>query len=148
MAALAVMGVYLAQVGTVSATQAQRDREAELLRVGLAYQNAIRAYYQDAATASERYPLALADLIKDPRVPQTRRYLRKLYADPITQSEDWGLVKDQQQRIVGVYSKAVGVPLRQAEFADEYAGFARQPSYRGWIFKYQPDVGMGGGGRR
>lgn len=147
MAALAVIGVYLAQVGTVASQTAQREREAELLRIGLAYQNAIRAYYQDGTNPQDRYPASLADLLKDPRVPQTRRYLRKLYVDPLTQSEQWGLLKNPQQRIVGVYSLAPGVPIRQAEFADEYPGFALQPSYRGWIFKYQPDVGMSGGRR-
>ena len=147
MVVLAIMGVYLAQVGTVASTQAQREREAELLRVGMAYQNAIRAYYQDGTTPQERYPATLADLLKDPRVPQSRRYLRKLYVDPLTQSDQWGLVRNQQQRIVGVYSLAPGVPMRQGEFSDEFPGFAGQPAYRGWVFRYQPDVGLGGGRR-
>lgn len=145
MVAVAVMGVYLARVAEVTSTQAQREREAQLLQVGLAYQAAIRAYYEDARTPSERYPAALSDLVLDPRSPNPRRYLRKLYADPLTQSSEWGLVRNAQQAIVGVYSLAPGVPLRQANFPDELPGFAQQGSYRGWIFKYQPDVGLSGG---
>ena len=145
MVTVAVVGVYLARVAEVASTQTQREREAELLQVGLAYQAAIRAYYQDARTPSERYPTALSDLVLDPRSPNPRRYLRKLYADPLTQSNEWGLVRNAQQAIVGVYSLAPGVPMRQANFPDEFPGFAQQSSYRGWIFKYQPDAGLSSG---
>jgi type II secretory pathway pseudopilin PulG len=148
MAALVIMGIYLSRFAEVSAHEAQRAREDELLRVGLAYQSAIRAFYQDGNSAQDRYPVALSDLLMDPRVPQPRRYLRKLYADPLTQSTDWGLILNAQRRIVGVYSIARGVPIRQAEFPDEFPGFSRQDSYRGWAFQYQPDVGLSGGRTR
>lgn len=145
MATLVLMGIYLARYAEDTAHETQRARENELLRVGLAYQNAIRAYYQDASNADERYPLQLQDLVQDPRVPQLRRYLRKLYPDPITQSNDWGLLYNAQRRIVGVYCTSTAKPIHQAEFSDDFPGFAQQPSFRGWVFKYQPDIGLSGG---
>jgi len=86
--AVAVLGITLASVGVVWSTQARREREAELLWIGDQYRNAIAQYRNYGG----QLPQALADLVQDPRVPLPRRFLRRLYADPMTGQVDWQLI--------------------------------------------------------
>lgn len=93
--------------------QAKREREAQLLFVGQQYSNAIRLYYENPLVAVKRYPESLDQLLVDDRSPEPKHHLRQLYQDPITGSPDWGLVKNAEGEIMGVYSLSKGKPLRQ-----------------------------------
>jgi hypothetical protein len=79
-------------------------------------------------------PARLEDLASDPRFPQARRHIRKLYPDPLSPTSEWGLIK-QGNALIGVYSQAVGVPFRTAGFADANVGFENATSYADWRFK-------------
>jgi len=68
-------------------TMVRRDKEAELLfRLG-EYRRAIARYRQDHG----RYPARLEDLLEDKTQLQVRRYLRRIYRDPMTSKADWKL---------------------------------------------------------
>ena len=129
------MGIGLALVGQMWHTAAQRDREAELLQVGNEYRKAIERYY---LTGPRQYPRALSDLIKDPRQPGTVRHLRKLYLDPITGKDDWGLVRSNDGGIAGVYSLSEEMPLKSGGFAVRDAAFEGKTKYSDWQFVYAP----------
>src|SRR6185295_8196858 len=73
-------------------TTLRRDREADLLHIGTQYQRAIMLYYEGSPTGRPRYPRELTDLVRDERYPTTRRYLRKIYPDPVSGTE-WGIMK-------------------------------------------------------
>ena len=130
---LAVTGLALASVGVVWHTAAQREKERELLFVGDQFRSAITQYLASSPGAG-RYPARLEDLLLDARYPNVRRYLRRLYRDPMTGGAQWGLVKAPDGGIAGVYSLAVGHPIKSDGFAPEQAEFAGAASYAQWKF--------------
>lgn len=71
---VAMLGATLALTGMAWQTVAQREKEADLLFVGGEFRRAIKQYY----AFSGQYPRQISDLLKDPRFPGIRRYLRKL----------------------------------------------------------------------
>ncbi len=87
----------------VSANLRQQARLVEV------YNRALQAYRAASPGSRKQYPAELKDLLLDTRQIQTRRYLRKLYPDPLQPQLDptqsWGLVRDEQGRIARVYSQ-------------------------------------------
>lgn len=136
-----VVGIGLLQAASVWQKVRQREREVELLFVGDQIRQAIESYYK--ASPGGMYPKSLADLVEDTRSAKTRHHLRKSYRDPLG-GATWGVVKTPDERIMGVYSQAPGMPLRQAEFAPPYESFAGKQSYRDWVFLYRPQRSGGG----
>jgi type II secretory pathway pseudopilin PulG len=139
--AVALAGVALAAAGTLWSTTAKRDREVELLFVGDQFRRAIDAYYEGTPGA-KRFPQRLEDLVEDKRLPVTRRYLRRIYADPMTGAPDWDLVRLPDGAIVGVRSRSEGKPLKTANFAPHEASFANAATYRDWVFSPAPLRGV------
>jgi type II secretory pathway pseudopilin PulG len=133
--AVAFMGLGLAVAGQVWRTSLMRDREVELLYAGNQYRRAIERYY---VSGLNQYPRALEDLLKDPRKPGTERYLRKLYADPMTGKREWGVVKAPDGGIMGVYSLSEDKPIKIANFAFANRDFAGAGKYADWKFVYSP----------
>jgi type II secretory pathway pseudopilin PulG len=131
--ALAVMAVGLAAVGELASTAAKREREAELLFAGDQIARAIGAYAA-SSLGPQQYPQSLEDLLADKRYPNVRRYLRRVYADPMTGRPDWGLVRGPGGGIVGVHSVSKSPPLKTASFPAEYQAFAGAASYGEWVF--------------
>jgi hypothetical protein len=135
---LALVASASLQAGTALA---RRNAEQELLAIGNEFQQALRSYAGaplESPTAPElmglRGPRTLEELLRDPRAPGIRRHLRRIYADPLTGRPDWGLVRDRDGLIVGVYSLAPGRPIRQAGFDATWAHFENSESYQDWIF--------------
>jgi type II secretory pathway pseudopilin PulG len=81
--AMTVMSVLIAAVLPLLSTEVQRDKEEELIFRGLQYAEGIRNFRRRFG----RYPNSLKEMY-DVR-PRT---LRKLWKDPITDSDDWGLI--------------------------------------------------------
>lgn len=133
---VAIMAGGLALVGEVWSTSNAREREAELLHAGNEYRKAIERYYLSGP--QRQYPKSLADLLKDPRQPGTVRYLRKLYPDPITGKEEWGLVKSADGGFAGVHSLSEAAPLKSAGFAVRDATFEGKSKYSEWQFVFAP----------
>jgi len=89
--AVVLLGIGLALVGEVWNTAVKRDRERELLFVGDQFRQAIGRYYE-SSPGVKQYPRKLEDLLEDKRFPVMKRYLRRIYLDPMTGKADWGLV--------------------------------------------------------
>ena len=137
---VALMGIGLALAGTVWHTMALREREAELLHVGNEYRKAIERYY---LSGPRQYPRELPALLKDPRQPGTVRYLRKLYPDPVSGKDEWGLVKAPDGGIAGVYSTSEAKPLKSGGFAVRDKEFEGEEKYSDWQFIYSPAIAPG-----
>ena len=135
---IAIMGVALAATGMLYRTQAQREKEKELLFVGDQFRRAIKLYYEKSPGGDKRYPKSLGDLLRDQRYPGVQRYLRKIYVDPMTGSTDWGLVAAPAGGIAGVHSLSEQTPMKTAEFSEADAGFTGTTSYADWKFSYLP----------
>jgi type II secretory pathway pseudopilin PulG len=105
---LAVMSILMAAVLPMASTQAQRDKEAELIFRGLQYSEGIRNFRKRYG----RYPTTLKEMY------ETRpRTLRKLWKDPMTNSMDWGLI-----------TAVAGAPVIGAKPGGAPAGGPMQPT--------------------
>lgn len=109
-------------------TTLQREKEADLQHIGIQYQRAILLYYEGSPVGRPRYPRELKDLLHDERYPTARRYLRKLYPDPITGGE-WAIMKAPDGGIMGIHSTSSAVPLKVRGAA---------ATYQDWKFAYVP----------
>ncbi len=128
-----MMGIALTVVSQVWQTMQKRDKEDELLFVGDQMRRAL-ALYALNATGGQRYPHSLEELLKDPRYPVPRRYLRKIYLDPITGLAEWGLVKGPGDVITGVYSLSEEEPLKKTDFKLADQAFEGKTKYSEWVF--------------
>ena len=59
------------------------------------------------------------DLVEDRRCGLVRHHLRRLYPDPITRSQEWGVVADGGM-IRGVYGLSSLPPVRHVEGVKHY----------------------------
>ena len=136
--ALAVFGIGLGAVGEIWSTHKRRDCEAELLHVGREFRAALYSYYTSSKVGTPAFPTRLEELLEDRRGPVLRRHLRKIYADPLTASQDWGLLRTSDGRIRGVYSRSGGKPLKAANFSSWESAFEKAETYADWRFEYVP----------
>jgi type II secretory pathway pseudopilin PulG len=83
MVGLTVMSILIAAVLPLASTQAQRDKEDELIFRGFQYAEGIRTFRRRYG----RYPNTLKEMYE-----LRPRTLRKLWKDPITNSDKWGIV--------------------------------------------------------
>jgi len=130
------MGIALALTGEVWHTVSQREKEKQLLFIGDEFRAAIGSYYEASPGPAKTYPQRLEDLVEDPRFPSIRRYLRKIYVDPMTGKAQWDLLKIPGSGIVGVRSFSADRPLKVANFDLPDDGFARKQHYSEWVFSY------------
>jgi type II secretory pathway pseudopilin PulG len=111
--AILIIGVATTGVAQLWTTQIKREKEQELLfRLG-EIRRAIVRYRAD----HNKLPKELKDLLDDRTQLQTRRYLRRLYTDPMTGKADWSLklVVDRAGVVSGiedVHSTSAAKPLK------------------------------------
>lgn len=138
---LAIIGVAGAATLQLGSVLQRRNAEAELLEIGAAYQQALDQYARATPLGQATAPKSLQDLLKDPRYPGTRRYLRQIYVDPLTGGADWGLIRTpENQGIVGVFSQSPDKPLKLANFPAEFTDFENKTSYQEWRFVLKPQT--------
>ncbi len=58
----------------------------------------------------------------------------------MTRGTDWGLLRNPQGRIVGVYSQSDGAPVKTAGFPAIYASFESAATYNDWKFTAVPQT--------
>jgi type II secretory pathway pseudopilin PulG len=83
MVGITVMMVAIAAVLPLASTEAQRDKEEELIFRGRQYAEGIRTFRRRYG----RYPNSLKEMLEI-----RPRTIRKLWKDPIRNSDDWGLI--------------------------------------------------------
>jgi type II secretory pathway pseudopilin PulG len=132
---VALMAAGYATLGEMWHTASLREKEAELLYVGNQYRKAIERYY---LSGPRRYPRTLEELVKDPRAPATVRHIRQLYADPITGSSEWGIVKGPDGGIMGVHSRSEAPPLKTTNFGVRDRELDAATTYMDWKFVFNP----------
>ena len=131
---IVILGLTLSTVGVVWSTQIRRDKEAELLFVGDQIRDAIGRYHASGG----QYPQALTDMLEDNRTPAVRRYLRRIYLDPMTVSADWQLIPAPEGGIMGIVSRSIDKPIKVAGFSAVDASFEKAECYCAWQFIYSP----------
>lgn len=142
---IAVAIIAGASVNTLSqgSTAGRSDAEQELLVVGQAFEAALYSYagqrnavrtIQSQNAIGLQGPATLEDLLLDPRTTQPLRHLRKLFADPLTGSRDWGVVRNSAGRIVGIHSLSGDAPIKVNGFPPSMAHFEKASTYQDWVF--------------
>ena len=134
MITVAMTGAGLAAYGEFASHAAKREKEAELLFRGEQYREAIASYYKK----EQRYPKALEELLEDKRYPMPVRHLRRLYRDPITGQDEWGVVEAPGGGVMGVYSKSEDAPVKSGNFSEKNQEFADAQRYADWKFIHSP----------
>lgn len=137
---VAMMGMGLALTGELWHTAQKREKEQELLFIGNQFRRAIAMYSANGGGNLQR----LEDLLRDPRLPGVRRYLRRIYRDPMTGGTEWGLIKSGGNVITGVYSLSDDEPLKQAGFGPGESDFEGKKKYSEWVFAPKPAPGTPG----
>ena len=142
LAIVTIMGIGLLEVNEIWATTRKREKEQELLFIGHQFRQAIEQYYKNSpkGTQVQKYPGGLEDMLIDPRYPEARRYLRRIYTDPMTGKDEWGLQKYPDGGIYGVYSLSTDEPAKHDNFDLVDAGFKGAKQYSSWIFAYSPQL--------
>lgn len=128
LALVAALGTGLAAIGELWSHSRQREKEAELLWIGNQFKQAIGLYYHRTPGAVKQFPEKLEDLLEDRRFPNPQRYLRRIYADPITGRPDWSFVM-VGGRIQGLHSSSATKPRRE---------MPNVATYSEWRFVYDP----------
>ena len=135
---VAVVGISMAKVLDGWHDSTQRSNEKQLLFAGRQMRQAIIRFYEHSPARGPKFPMSLAELLRDPRQPGTVRYLREIYRDPVTGTADWGLVKGASGEVVGVYSQSRQLPLKQGNFPLAERAFEGARSYADWVFVFSP----------
>ena len=135
-------GASSLSVSTTS-SMARQAVEAELLRIGEEFSSALQGYKENSSNgqfvSAFHGPTELEELTRDTRSGRLVRHLRKIYADPLTGRVDWGIVRDENGFILGIYSLADGKPIKQEGFVPTQAAFRGAESYREWVFGERAD---------
>jgi len=136
LALIVIMGVGLLAVNEIWSTARMREKEQELLFIGHQFRQAIQQYSASNPKGAQvqTYPMSLDDMLVDPRYSNIHRYLRKIYIDPMTGNDEWGLRKYPNGGIYGVYSLSDGVPIKRDNFDLVDANFKGAAQYYSWIF--------------
>jgi len=132
---VAIIGLVAACSVRLGALLQRRAAEQELLDMGAQFADALQSYADATPAGQNTQPNTLEDLVRDPRFPQPRRHLRRVFVDPLTGRAEWGLLQlDTVPGIVGVYSLAPGHTIKRAHFPAEFEDFNGKLSYRDWEF--------------
>lgn len=129
-----ILGLMLTAVSKVCSVTEQRERETQLLFVGDEIRMGIAGYY----ASGHHYPQSLQDLLGDPSSSIPRRYLRRLYRDPMTGYADWTLVAAPGGGIMGVASSSKLTPIKRTGFTQIDVSFTNTDCYCYWQFVYEP----------
>lgn len=132
---LAILGL-VAAAGLKYGTLLQRAAaEEELLEIGAQFSEALRSYAAATPQGQPQQPPSLKELLKDPRYPNPRRHLRKIFVDPVTGKAEWGLVYlGDKVGVIGVYSLSTARPLKIANFDIRFQNMENRERHSDWKF--------------
>ena len=134
LALIALVSIGLAAAGPSWSERLRREREQELLHIGSLYAQAIAEYRDESPGSLKSFPETLDALLADPRFIGLHRHLRRLYPDPLAPGRPWGLVRDKDGRILGVYSQSEDAPIAQGPQVRGPVILAPALRYADWKF--------------
>jgi len=132
---VAIIGLVGAATLKVDSLLRRAAAENELLEIGAAFSEALRSYAAATPPGQPSAPPTLQDLLKDPRFPGTRRHLRKIFVDPVTGRNEWGvLYQGDKIGVLAVYSLSQARPLKVANFDARFPNFENKEHLSEWKF--------------
>lgn len=116
-----------------------REQEAELLAIGLEFRAALKSYAEATPAGQPDAPKELGELLRDPRHAGKKRHLRRIYPDPLTGREEWGVDRSPADgRIIGIHSLSASPAFRRTGFPAGMEGFAQAERHDEWVFALVP----------
>lgn len=132
---LAIIGLVGAATLKTESLVRRAQAEEELLEVGAEFIRALRSYAAATPRGQPTQPPSLKELLRDPRFPEPRRHLRKIYVDPVTGKAEWGILYlADKTGVIGVYSLSESAPLKVANFDYRFQNFENREHLSEWVF--------------
>jgi type II secretory pathway pseudopilin PulG len=132
-----IIGLVAVSSLQVGAIVQRRQAEEELLAIGREYYDALNRYSEATPAGQSPYPGRLEDLLVDPRFPNIRHHLRRLYIDPITGNNEWGVVFGRTasgQGIIGIHSLSDAPTIKRDNFNAPFEYLKDKKIYSEWVF--------------
>ncbi len=140
---IGLLGAAGLKMGSLFQRAAQ---EEELLEIGAQFSEALRSYAAATPPGKPQQPPTLQDLLRDPRFPNVRRHLRKVFVDPVTGKQEWGVTYlGDKVGVVAVYSLSDRRPLKIANFDIRFSGMENKERISDWKFVMAGGEGSVGG---
>ena len=86
------------------------NQERRLVNAGHEIVAALETYRTASPGSAKELPRDLSELLHDPRMLADKGYLSTLPVDPVTQKQEWGVIKNPAEQIIGVHSLAPATP--------------------------------------
>ena len=132
---VAIIGLVASAALKLGATVQRSRAEQQLLVIGAAFSDALQSY-ADATPAGElAQPPSLKELLRDPRFPTPRRHLRKIFVDPMTGKDEWGIVYlGTKTGVMAVYSLSDAKPVKIGNFPARFQSLVGKRKISEWRF--------------
>lgn len=130
-----IVGLVGAATLKVESLIRRAQAEEELLEVGAEFTRALRSYAAATPRGQPQQPPSLKELLRDPRFREPRRHLRRIYIDPITGKDQWGIIYlSGDKGVIGVHSLSDTRPLKIGNFDSRFQGFDNADLISDWRF--------------
>ncbi len=127
---LLIVALAIALLLATSGFQTHWSKERRLIAAAEEIVAALKAYRDGSPGTATEFPLELADLSRDPRMLSDTSYLATLPVDPITQKQEWGVVRNKNNQVIGVRSLSNEPPTLFAKLFSFRGG----DKYSEWTF--------------
>ncbi|MBQ5948833.1 type II secretion system protein [Massilia sp. ST3] len=132
---VAIVGMVGAATLKIGSLLQRAAAEEELLEIGAAFGAALQSYAAATPKGMPTYPPTLQELLKDPRFPEVRRHLRKIFVDPMTGKAEWGIVyAGGQTGVLAIHSLSTAKPLKIGNFDSRFQGLENKEKISEWRF--------------
>ena len=128
--ALLVVALVIAYLLGTSGFQRYWSKERRLIATANEIVTALKAYRDASPGTAKEFPLELVDLSHQPRMLADISYLATLPVDPITLRQDWGVVRNKYNQVIGVHSLSNQSPT----FFAKLFSFKGDENYADWEF--------------
>ena len=86
------------------------NQERRLVSAGQEIVAALEAYRAASPGSAKELPRDLSELLHDPRMLADKGNLSTLPVDPMTQKQEWGVIKNNAKQIIGVHNLSSATP--------------------------------------
>lgn len=132
---VAIIGLVAATTLKLGAAIQRSKAEQELLRIGAAFSDALQSYADATPAGQSTQPPSFKELLRDPRFPTPRRHLRKVFVDPMTGRDEWGVVYlGDKTGIMAIYSLSDAKPIKVGNFEPRFQSLAGKQKISDWRF--------------
>ena len=128
--ALLVVALGIAFLLGTAGFQTYWSKERRLIAAAGEIVTALKAYRDASPGTAKEFPRELADLMRDPRMLADKGYLATLPVDPIAQKQEWDVVRDKNNQVIGVHSLSNESPTYFAKLFSFRSG----EKYSEWKF--------------